>query len=79
MSILLRYGFAWLFLFVFELDGFLGVALGILDLYYHRIVVALGLDTECGFFQWITILILQIPIVIPINTACGFLVKVFGR
>ena len=50
-----------LFLFAFELDGFLGVALGIFDLDYHRVVVALGFDTERGFFQRFAVLVFKLP------------------
>ena len=33
---------------MFELDGFLGVALGVFDLDYHRVVITLCLDAEDG-------------------------------
>lgn len=65
-----------LFLFVFELDGFLCVAFGIFYLDCYRVVVTLCLDAECRFFKKLSVLIFQAPVIIPINAAWVFIVNV---
>ncbi len=54
-------------LLAFELDGFLCVAFGVFDFDCFWIVIAVNLYSQYGFFQWLTIVILKIRILIPIN------------
>ena len=61
---------------MFELDGFSGVAFGVLHFDDYRFVVAFGCNAECGFFQRFAVRVRYVFICTQLDP---YLVTMLGR